>query len=120
MKANVLKEKSFCFAVRCIKLYTYLKNEKREYDMSRQLLRSATSIGANIKEGLFAQSKADFLTKLSIAKKEAAETEYWLELLAAAEILTIEESESLLKDCRELIKMLVSSCKTLAQRHSNR
>ena len=109
-------EKSFNFAVRCVKLYKYLRDEKRDYDISRQLLRAGTSIGANIKEGLFAQSKADFLAKLSIAKKEAAEVEYWLELLSASEILTIDETESLLMDCRELLKLLVSSCKTLNHR----
>ena len=85
-KENIIKEKSFAFGIRCVKLYVYLRDEKREYDLSRQLLRSGTSIGANIKEGLYAQSKADFLSKLSIAKKEAVESEYWLEILAAGGI----------------------------------
>ncbi len=82
-KNNIIEDKSFAFGVRCIKLYVYLKDHKREYDLSRQLLRSGTSIGANIKEGVYAQSRADFLAKLSIAKKEAVESEYWLRLLEA-------------------------------------
>ena len=118
-KENAAKEKSFAFAVRCVKLYMYLKEHKREYDISRQLLRSGTSIGANIKEGLFAQSKADFIAKLSIAKKEAAETEYWLELLKEVGILSTEEADSLLMDCRELIKILVSTCKTSKKEKSD-
>ena len=118
-KENAAKEKSFAFAVRCVKLYMYLKEHKREYDISRQLLRSGTSIGANIKEGLFAQSKADFIAKLSIAKKEAAETEYWLELLKEVGILSAEEADSLLMDCRELIKILVSTCKTSKKEKSD-
>ncbi len=121
MKAdNAAKEKSFSFAIRCVKLYMYLKDEKREYDMSRQLLRSGTSVGANVKEALFAQSKADFLAKISIAKKEAAESEYWIELLEAVGILSTTEAESMLLDCRELIKLLVSTCKTISNKSSKR
>lgn len=111
-KEDILKNKSFAFAIRCIKLYSYLKDEKSEYILSKQLLRSGTSIGANIKEGLYAQSTADFLSKFSIAKKEAAESEYWLELLEATEIITSKEASSMLNDCRELLKLLVSICKT--------
>lgn len=110
--ANAAKDKSFAFAVRCVKLYMYLKEQKQVYDLARQLLRSGTSIGANIKEGLFAQSKADFFAKMSIAKKEAAETEYWLELLLEVGVLNEKEADSLLNDCRELIKILVSTCKS--------
>ena len=113
---NAVKEKSFAFAVRCVKLYMYLKEQKREYDMSRQLLRSGTSIGANVREGLLAQSRADFLSKMSIAKKEAGETEYWLELLEAGGILKPEETQSMLKHCRELIKLLVSICRSTGPR----
>lgn len=116
---NAAKEKSFAFAVRCVKLYIYLKEHKQEYDLARQLLRSGTSIGANIKEGLFAQSKADFLAKMSIAKKEAAETEYWLELLQEVGILNEKESSSMLEQCRELIKILVSTCKSSKKDKSN-
>lgn len=113
---NIIKDKSFSFGVRCLKLYAYLKNNKREYDISRQLLRSGTSVGANIKEGLYAQSRADFLTKFSIAKKEAVESEYWLELLEAGEYLSAEEAKSMLDDCRELIRLLVSICKSTGSR----
>ena len=109
---NAAKEKSFAFAVRCVKLCMYLKEQRQVYDLARQLLRSGTSIGANIKEGLFAQSKADFMAKMSIAKKEAAETEYWLELLQEVGILNEKEAVSMLESCRELIKILVSTCKS--------
>lgn len=120
MKEDILKEKSFAFAIRCIKLYVYLKDEKKQYDLGRQLLRSGTSVGANIKEGLYAQSKADFLAKFSIAKKEAAETEYWLELLEAAEILSRDEASSMLNDCREVLKLLISICKNITPRTIDR
>lgn len=113
---NAVKEKSFAFAVRCVKLYVYLKEQKREYDISRQLLRSGTSIGANVREGLYAQSRADFLAKMSIAKKEAAESEYWLELLEAGGILTPEETQSMLKHCRELVKLLITICRSTGSR----
>ena len=113
---NTVKEKSFAFAVRCVKLYVYLKEQKREYDMSRQLLRSGTSIGANIREGIYAQSRADFLSKMSIAKKEAGESEYWLELLEAGGILSREEVKTMLADCRELVKLLITICKSTSPR----
>ena len=113
---NIIKVKSFDFGVRCIKLYTYLKDNKREYDLSRQLLRSGTSVGANVKEGIYAQSRADFIAKFSIAKKEAVETEYWLELLEATDFLSPQEATSMLNDCRELIKLLVSICKSAGHR----
>lgn len=113
------RERSFRFAVRCINLYFFLRDQKREFDISRQILRSGTSIGANIREGLFAQSKADFLAKFSIAKKEAAETEYWLELLKETELLSIEEADSMLKDCRELLKILVASCKSVQNKKTH-
>ncbi len=118
-KEDVLKDKSFAFALRCVRLFGYLREEKREYVLSKQLLRSGTSIGANIKEGLYAQSRADFLAKFSIAKKEAAESEYWLELLEASEIITSKEASSMLNDCRELIKLLVSICKTTTSLREN-
>ena len=81
--------------------------------MSKQMLRSGTSIGANIKEGLYAQSRADFGTKMTIALKEAAETEYWIELLLESEYITKEQADSLLYDCRELIKLLVAITKSI-------
>ncbi len=116
MGENVLKNKSFDFALRCLRLCDELRRRNVPRDLIRQVLRSGTSIGANVKEGLFAQSKADFLTKLTIAKKEAAETEYWLELLHAYKALADNEAESMLDDCRSLIKLLVASCKTLNNR----
>lgn len=112
---NVLADKSFAFALRCINLYRFLTEEKREFVISKQILRSGTSIGANIKESVDAQSKADFGSKLSIAKKEAGETEYWIELLAAAEYISVEQSQSLLSDCKELLRMLISSTKKIYQ-----
>ena len=100
--------KSMEFAVRVVKLYGYLCEEKREYVMSKQLLRSGTSVGANIREAKYAQSRKDFVSKMSIALKEASETEYWLELLSSTEYLTDEQYSSIQTDCAELIKMLTS------------
>ena len=114
---NAVKEKSFAFAVRYVKLYVYLKEQKREYDISRQLLRSGTSIGANVREGLYAQSRADFLSKMSIAKKEAAESEYWLEVLEAGGVLKHEETQSMLNHCRELLKLLITICRSTGPRN---
>lgn len=113
---NILKIKTFDFALRCLKLHDVLIKRGIQRDLARQILRSGTSIGANLKEGLFAQSKADFLTKLSIAKKEAAETEYWLELFQAHGIMSEKESESILNDCREILRLLVSTCKKIDNR----
>ena len=109
---SVVADKSFAFAVRIVKLYKYLCDEKKEYALSKQLLRSGTSIGANIQEGLSGQSKRDFLMKMNISLKEASETQYWLRLLTATDILTEQESKSILEDCTELIKMLTSIVKT--------
>lgn len=113
MKENV-RDKSKQFALRIIKLRRYLCNDApfKEFDISKQLIRSGTSIGANVKEAKNAQSTADFISKLNIALKEADETEYWIELLQESDYLTKEQSESLLEDCRELIKMLTSIIKT--------
>ena len=113
MKENVLLVKSKRFALRVIKLYKYLDNQKREHILSNQVLRSGTSIGANVKEAAFAQSKADFQAKMFIAQKECAETEYWLELLHESDYINKTEFESIYADCQELIKLLVSSTKTL-------
>lgn len=104
--------KSKAFAIRIIKLYKYLSTEKRENILSKQLLRSGTSIGANIKEAERGQSDADFAAKMNIALKEASETEYWLELLTETDYLTEKESESILTNCRELIAMLTAIVKT--------
>lgn len=108
MSENVLLTKSKTFALRIIKLYTYLKNEKREVVLSNQLLRSGTSIGANIRESQRAQSEADFYAKLFISLKEADESAYWLELLHESDMLTQAQFESLYADCNELIKLLVA------------
>ena len=109
-KELFIYEKAFNFSKRIIKLYKYLKNEKKEFVLSKQLLRSGTGIGANIKEARYAQSTKDFVSKLHIALKEASESEYWLELLKE-EYLTKEEAESLLENNREILKLLVKSIK---------
>lgn len=111
---NIVVAKSKSFAVRCIRLYRFLCNEKHEYVISKQMLRSGTSIGANIKEAIRGQSKADFKSKMNIALKEASETEYWIEILNESEYLTECETESILNDCQELIKILTSIVKTTA------
>ena len=112
MKDNVLKVKSFAFALRCIKCYQYLQGSKNEYVLSKQLLRSGTSIGANVREAEHAQSKADFVNKLSVALKEANETAYWLELLHDSVLLEPEQYDSIYGDCIELLTLLTSIVKT--------
>ena len=112
MNDNLILVKSMDFAVRCVNLYKYLCSEKNEYVMSKQVYRSGTSIGANIREALQGQSKADFTAKMSIALKEATETEYWLELLVKTEYLSQSEYESIQKDCGELAKMLTAIVKS--------
>lgn len=108
---NVLKDKSFLFALRIIKCCKFLQSDKKEFVLSKQLLRCGTSIGANIREAEQAQSKADFIHKLSISIKETNETLYWLELLFHSEYLKKNEFESIYKDCTELIKLLTSIIK---------
>ncbi|MFA7627572.1 MAG: four helix bundle protein [Candidatus Kapaibacterium sp.] len=98
---NVIQKKSFEFAVRAVKAYRYIVDTKKEYVLSKQFLRSATSIGANVEEAIGAQSKPDFIAKLSIAYKEARETNYWIRLLQETEYLTPKESDSLLLDLEE-------------------
>ena len=109
---NHIETKSFLFAVRITKLCRYLQEEKKEYILSKQLLRSGTSIGANIAESQQAQSRADFISKLSIALKEAVEANYWLRLLHASDYLTDSAFSSIITDCRELEKLLTSIIKT--------
>ena len=109
---NLIATKSKAFAIRCINLYKYLTDNKKEFVMVKQLLRSGTSIGANIKEAIRGQSKADFGAKMNIALKESSESEYWLELLYETKFIKENESESMLSDCRELIKLLTSIVKT--------
>lgn len=112
MKENAIYDKSKAFAFRIIKLYKYLQNEKNEFIMSKQILRSGTSIGANIAEAVRAESKPDFYHKLNIALKEASETEYWLDLLFFGEYIDKESYESISNDCNELISLLVAITKT--------
>lgn len=112
-KENPARDKSYEFALRIIKLYRYLLDEKREYVLSRQILRCGTSIGANVEEALGGQSRKDFLAKISIAYKEARETHYWLRLLRDSEFLDLGASRSLLDDCDELLKLLGSIQKTV-------
>lgn len=113
---NTAWYKSRKFAVRVVKLYQYLCNEKREFVLSKQLLRSGTSIGANLAESECAISKSDFLSKIYIALKETNETLYWLELLFETDYLTDKQYESMRIDCEEIKKMLSSSTKTLKTR----
>ena len=111
MKLTV-EEKSFAFAVRIVKLCKYLRENKQEYELAKQLIRSGTSIGANLSESQQAQSRSDFIHKLSIALKEASETNYWLRLLRASDYLTDSEFQSVIADCVELEKMLTAIIKT--------
>jgi four helix bundle protein len=120
MKDSALKNKSYKFALRMIKLFQYLSNEKKEFVLSKQILRSGTSIGSNIEEGFQGESKSDFIHKLSTANKEAFETHYWLILLRDSEILEKKIADSLLTDCDELQKLLVSSIKTAKQVRSEK
>jgi four helix bundle protein len=107
-----LRDKSYVFAIKIVKLCQSLRSEEKEFILSRQILRSGTSIGALIRESEFAASKADFINKLTVSLKEANETEYWLMLLFDTEYLSIDDFERLRQECRELIAMLVSSIKT--------
>lgn len=111
-KEKTVKYKSLEFAKRIVKMYKYLSEEKKEYVLSKQLLKSGTSIGANITEASCGISKKDFLAKMYIAFKECAETEYWLELLFSCEFITQNEHISIKNDCDELMKMLSSITKT--------
>ncbi|NLD22928.1 MAG: four helix bundle protein [Bacteroidales bacterium] len=109
---GVLKRKSYGFAIRVVKLTQYLQTDYKEYVLSRQVLKSGTSIGALVKEAEFAQSKLDFINKLSIALKEANETSYWLSLLYETDYIDEKLFDSLQSDCKELIAILVSIVKT--------
>ena len=109
--SNIIKEKSFNFSIRIVNLYKYLTTQKKEYVLSNQVLRSGTSIGANICESTQSVSTADFLSKLSISLKEACETEYWIKLLYRTEYIDKVQHDSVMVDCQELIKMLTSIIK---------
>jgi len=119
MNKGSLESKSFDFSLRIIKLYKYLTKEKKEYVLSKQLLRSGTAIGALISEAAFAQSKADFLNKMYIALKEANETRYWLRLLVESDYITQKMFESILPDIETLIRLLVATTKTVKKNHGN-
>ncbi len=114
---NVLRDKSYAFSIRAINLYKHLTKRKAEYVLSKQVLRSGTSIGANVAEANQAQSRADFISKLSIALKEAVETEYWLNLLRDSTYISEHGAESVLRDCRELLRLLTAIIKTSKNRN---
>ena len=109
---NIIEKKSFDFAIRIVRLYKYLCDKKKEFVLSKQLLRSGTSIGANVAEAQQAQSKADFISKISIALKETTETKYWLRLLNATDYLSDIETKTILADCVEIEKILTTILKS--------
>ena len=113
---NIALQKSKTFAIRMVKLYRYLSEERKEYILSKQVLRSGTGIGANLAESECAISRNDFLSKVYIALKEASETRYWLELLYRTDYLTKEQYDSLDEDCVEIYKILQSTTKTMKER----
>ena len=115
MRQNILKTKSFDFAVRIVNLFKFLKEDKKEFVLSKQILRSGTSVGAMVREAEHAQSKLDFIHKLSIAQKEINETIYWLELLVATNYIDKNVFESINTDAIEIIKLTTSSIKTAKQ-----
>ena len=112
MKESILKTKSFRFAIRIINLYKYLCESKKEFVLSKQILKSGTSVGANIREAEHSESKADFVHKMAVAQKEINETIYWLELMKETEYISKQEFESINIDAVEIIKMITSSIKT--------
>lgn len=114
---SLVLQKSMDFAVRIVRLYQFLCTEKKEYVLSKQLLRSGTSVGANLREAKYAQSTSDFISKNSIAMKETSETEYWLELLFRTGYLTEKEYNSINTDCSEIAKILTSIIKTTKERN---
>ena len=109
---NVVKEKSFAFAVRVVNLHRFLADERKEFVLSKQLMRAGTAIGASVREATQAESKLDFIHKMAIALKEANETEYWILLLRETKYLTPKESDSILNDIVELLKLLTSIIKS--------
>ncbi|MEF3691737.1 MAG: four helix bundle protein [Candidatus Moraniibacteriota bacterium] len=112
MKNNIVQEKSYSFAIRVVKLYKYLIENQKEFILSKQILRSGTSIGANIEEAIGGQSKKDFLSKISIAYKEARETSYWLRILKDSNYLKLKQFESIFSDLEEIQKILIKIIKT--------
>ena len=118
-KESIVYDKAFNFAIKIVKLYKYLCENKKEFILSKQLIRSGTSIGANIAEGLEGQSTKDFVSKLSIALKEAVESRYWIDLLKETEYLTEEQYNIINNDITELIKMLTRIIKTTKEKMIN-
>lgn len=112
MKDNIISQKSFNFALRIINLYNYLKENKKEFVLSKQLLRSGTSVGANIEEATSGQSKKDFISKMSIAYKESLESLYWIKLLKESKYLNQNQSLSLINDCEEIVKIITKILKS--------
>ena len=112
MRVGVTYQKGKAFAIRIVKLYQYLRDEKKEYVLTKQLMRSGTSIGANIHESKYAQSKPDFVSKMQIALKECYESEYWLEIMNRTALLSTEQYRIYLSKCGALRRMLISSIKT--------
>ena len=106
MKENLIRDKTFTFAIRIVNLYQYLCSSKKEFTLSKQLLRSGTSVGAMVREAEHAETKKDFIHKMAIAQKEINETIYWLELLKATEYLTTEQYDSINTDAVEIIKII--------------
>lgn len=119
MKESILIDKSISFAARIVKLNQYLIKNKKETIISKQIVRSGTSIGANINEANYGQSKADFISKMHIALKETAETEYWIKLLYKSEYIDEKSSISLLTDCLELKRILIASINTAKSKNRN-
>lgn len=118
-EGNVVREKSYAFALRIIKVYRYLAEDKHEYVLSKQLLRAGTSIGANVEEAHGGQSEKDFAAILAVAYKEARETHYWVRLLRDSDYLTPAQAESLLADTDELLRLLGSIQKTMKSKLRN-
>ncbi len=118
-KDNIIQNKSYSFALRIVKLYLFLKEDKQEYILGKQILRSGTSIGANVEEAIGGQSDKDFLSKMSIAYKEARETHYWIRLLSDSGFIKPNEKDSLINDCEELLKIIGSIQKSMKQKIRN-
>jgi four helix bundle protein len=114
---NIVLEKSRKFAIRIYNLYKYLSKEKKEYSLANQLLRSGTSIGANLAEAKYSISRKEFIAKNSIALKECTETEYWIDLLKETKLITNEEYESIMKDCKDILYILIASVKKLQEKN---
>ena len=119
MKDNVIQKKSYAFALRIVKLYRWLCEEKKEFVLTKQILRSGTSIGANVEEAIGGQSKKDFHSKMTIAYKKSRETHYWLRLLHDAEFIDGQAYQSIIEDCDELLKILGSITKTMKVKIKN-